>query len=321
MPTVIEWLGKFFDFLSEHQWIIDLLGATLIGVFAASKIVPKVRDIQGAIELLMTVIGDKGLVGLLGGKLALAIVAIIAILVLLVTHWDEVKKTMSDIKDWIRDAFVRDWTEEFGVIGKFLNAWFANIKNLWDGIKKVFNGIITFIKGVFTGNWKQAWEGVKQIFAGVWGTFEAIVKAPINAIIAFINSFLYAIQVMQNSFANALNSMSISLPHWLEKLTGFSSVGFNVGYWSAPNIPYLAQGAVIPPNKEFMAVLGDQKSGNNIEAPESLIRRIVREESGNGNGGTYNFTAQINRRTLFREVIEEAKVQKIVTGRNPFETV
>ena len=321
LPTVIEWLGKFFDFLSEHQWIIDLLGATLIGVFAASKIVPKVRDIQGAIELLMTVIGDKGLVGLLGGKLALAIVAIIAILVLLVTHWDEVKKTMSDIKDWIRDAFVRDWTEEFGVIGKFLNAWFANIKNLWDGIKKVFNGIITFIKGVFTGNWKQAWEGVKQIFAGVWGTFEAIVKAPINAIIAFINSFLYAIQVMQNSFANALNSMSISLPHWLEKLTGFSSVGFNVGYWSAPNIPYLAQGAVIPPNKEFMAVLGDQKSGNNIEAPESLIRRIVREESGNGNGGTYNFTAQINRRTLFREVIEEAKVQKIVTGRNPFETV
>ena len=321
LPTAIEWLGKFFDFLSEHQWIVDLLGATLIGVFAASKIVPKVKDIQHAIELLMAIIGEKGLIGLLGGPLALAIVAIVAILVLLVTHWDEVKKTMSDIKDWIRDAFVRDWTEEFGVIGKFLNAWFANIKNLWDGIKKVFNGIITFIKGVFTGNWKQAWEGVKQIFAGVWGTFEAIVKAPINAIIAFINSFLYAMQVMQNSFANALNSMSISLPHWLEKLTGFSSVGFNVGYWSTPQVPYLAQGAVIPPNKEFMAVLGDQKNGNNIEAPESLIRRIVREESGNGNGGTYNFTAQINRRTLFKEVIEEAKVQKIVTGRNPFETV
>ena len=86
-------------------------------------------------------------------------------------------------------------------------------------------------------------------------------------------------------------------------------------------VPYLAQGAVIPPNKEFMAVLGDQKNGNNIEAPESLIRRIVREESGSGNGRTYNFTAQINRRILFKEVIEEAKAQKIVTGRNPFETV
>ena len=321
LPTVIEWLGKFFDFLSEHQWIIDLLGATLLGAFAASKIVALITSIMGAIELLMSIIGTKGLIGLLGGPLAVAIAATIAILVLLVTHWDTVKNTMNAIKDWIANAFVHDWTKEFGYLGGYLNAWFKNIKNLWDGIKQIFNGIITFVKGVFTGNWRQAWKGVRQIFAGVWNSFAAIVKAPINTIIAFINSFLYAIQTMQNSFANALNSMSISLPHWLEKLTGFSSVGFNVGYWSAPMVPYLAQGAVIPPNKEFMAVLGDQKSGNNIEAPESLIRRIVREESGNGKGSTYNVTAQVNRRTLFDLVLEEGKVRRTVTGRNPFETV
>ena len=321
LPTVIEWLGKFFDFLSEHQWIIDLLGATLLGAFAASKIVALITSIMGAIELLMSIIGTKGLIGLLGGPLAVAIAATIAILVLLVTHWDTVKNTMNTIKDWIANAFVHDWTKEFGYLGGYLNAWFKNIKNLWDGIKQIFNGIITFVKGVFTGNWRQAWEGVRQIFAGVWNSFAAIVKAPINTIIAFINSFLYAIQTMQNSFANALNSMSISLPHWLEKLTGFSSVGFNVGYWSAPMVPYLAQGAVIPPNREFMAVLGDQKSGNNIEAPESLIRRIVREESGNGKGSTYNVTAQVNRRTLFDLVLEEGKVRRTVTGRNPFETV
>lgn len=321
LPTVIEWLGKFFDFLSEHQWIIDLLGATLLGAFAASKIVALITSIMGAIELLMSIIGTKGLIGLLGGPLAVAIAATIAILILLVTHWDTVKNTMNTIKDWIANAFVHDWTKEFGYLGGYLNAWFKNIKNLWDGIKQIFNGIITFVKGVFTGNWRQAWEGVRQIFAGVWNSFAEIVKAPINTIIAFINSFLYVIQVMQNSFANALNSMSISLPHWLEKLTGFSSVGFNVGYWSAPMVPYLAQGAVIPPNREFMAVLGDQKSGNNIEAPESLIRRIVREESGNGKGSTYNVTAQVNRRTLFDLVLEEGKVRRTVTGRNPFETV
>lgn len=321
LPTVIEWLGKFFDFLSEHQWIIDLLGATLLGAFAASKIVALITSIMGAIELLMSIIGTKGLIGLLGGPLVVAIAATIAILILLVTHWDTVKNTMNTIKDWIANAFVHDWTKEFGYLGGYLNAWFKNIKNLWDGIKQIFNGIITFVKGVFTGNWRQAWEGVRQIFAGVWNSFAEIVKAPINTIIAFINSFLYVIQVMQNSFANALNSMSISLPHWLEKLTGFSSVGFNVGYWSAPMVPYLAQGAVIPPNREFMAVLGDQKSGNNIEAPESLIRRIVREESGNGKGSTYNVTAQVNRRTLFDLVLEEGKVRRTVTGRNPFETV
>lgn len=49
------------------------------------------------------------------------------------------------------------------------------------------------------------------------------------------------------------------------------------------SIPKLASGGVIPPNREFMAVLGDQTSGNNIEAPESLIRKIVREESGGAN--------------------------------------
>lgn len=335
IPTLISVVAAFFNFISEHQWIIDVIGAALIGAFAASVIVPLIVSIVGAIGTIISVvgsliaiIGSNGLIGVigaivsaLGGPLAVAIAATIAILVLLVTHWDEVKAVMEKFSAWLKSAFHHDWTEEFGYLGEYVNAWFKNIKNIVDNVKKVFDGIITFVKGVFTGNWRQAWEGVKQIFAGVWGTFAAIVKAPINAIIGFINALLYAAQTMQNGIASALNSLNIDIPRWLQKLTGYSSIGFNVGYWSAPRVPYLAQGAVIPPNKEFMAVLGDQKNGNNIEAPESLIRRIVREESGNGNGGTYNFTAQINRRTLFKEVIEEAKVQKIVTGRNPFETV
>lgn len=50
-----------------------------------------------------------------------------------------------------------------------------------------------------------------------------------------------------------------------------------------PDVPMLAKGAVIPPNKKFLAVLGDQSHGQNLEAPEDLIRQIVREESGGGN--------------------------------------
>lgn len=335
IPTLISVVAAFFNFISEHQWIIDVIGAALIGAFAASVIVPLIVSIVGAIGTIISVVGSliaiigfNGLIGVigtivsaLGGPLAVAIAATIAILVLLVTHWDEVKAVMEKFGAWLKSAFHHDWTEEFGYLGEYVNAWFKNIKNIVDNVKKVFDGIITFVEGVFTGNWRQAWDGVKQIFSGVWGTFAAIVKAPINAIIGFINSLLSAAQTMQNGIASALNSLNIDIPGWLQKLTGYSSIGFNVGYWSAPRIPYLAQGAVIPPNKEFMAVLGDQKNGNNIEAPESLIRRIVREESGSGNGRTYNFTAQINRRILFKEVIEEAKAQKIVTGRNPFETV
>lgn len=98
-------------------------------------------------------------------------------------------------------------------------------------------------------------------------------------------------------------------------------IGFNIPTWTPGQIPYLATGAVIPPNREFMAVLGDQKHGNNIEAPESLLRKIVREEAkGNqSGGGNYRFTANLNRRVIFDEIIEEAKLRQTVSGRNPFE--
>ena len=68
-------------------------------------------------------------------------------------------------------------------------------------------------------------------------------------------------------------------------------------------------------------MLGDQKQGNNIETPEALLRKIVREETGGQQigGGDYRFVAQINRRTVFDEIIEEAKLRRDTSGRNPFE--
>lgn len=100
-------------------------------------------------------------------------------------------------------------------------------------------------------------------------------------------------------------------------MTGVRSLGFHIGYWSAPHIPYLAQGAVIPPNKEFMAVLGDQKSGNNIEAPENLIRKIVREETGNGSR-RIEVPVYLNRRQIAKAVLEEGQNMRTQTGKNPF---
>ena len=70
-----------------------------------------------------------------------------------------------------------------------------------------------------------------------------------------------------------------------------------------------------------MAVLGDQNHGNNIEAPEGLIRRIVREESGRTGGNKYEIPLKVGRRELARLVIDEAKIIRNETGRNPFELV
>lgn len=224
---------------------------------------------------------------------------------------------LDPLSKWLDGVFKVDWVKDFGVIGDYMNAWLANIQNIVAAVKQAFSGIVDFVNGVLSGDWQQAWDGIKNIFGGAWNGMLAIIKSPINGIIGLMNGLLRAAQIMQNGVANALNKMNISVPSWVTSLTGVSSIGFHISKWSAPHIPYLAQGAVIPPNKEFMAVLGDQKSGNNIEAPESLIRKIVREETGNSSR-KIEVPVYLNRRQIAKAVLEEGKNMRTQTGKNPF---
>ena len=121
-----------------------------------------------------------------------------------------------------------------------------------------------------------------------------------------------------NTVIRALNRIRFDVD--IPLFGNFKFDGFNLSTLTAPSIPYLASGAVIPPNAPFMAVLGDQRNGNNREMPESLLRRMIREESGKSSGGgSYRFSAQINRRVLFDEFISEAKLRQSATGHNPLE--
>jgi phage-related protein len=196
---------------------------------------------------------------------------------------------------------------------------FKEIKNLVvDKMTEVKDGVVRVATNM-KDKLGQAVDAIKEKFSNVFNRLAGIIKTPINGIISIINALLRGIQTMQNAIASAMNNLNIELPGWLQSLTGFSSIGFNFGYWTAPQIPYLASGAVIPPNREFLAVLGDQKQGTNIEAPERLLRKIMREEISKArNGGSYTFVAQINRRTLFEEVMKEADFEKFRTDINPF---
>lgn len=231
----------------------------------------------------------------------------------------EILKVLGKIITFLTGAFKSDWVKAFGIIGMYMEGFAKDINNFVKGIKQIFHGIIDFFNGVFYGDWRRAWNGIKNIFAGIWNAMAAVVKSPINLIISFMNAMLRGFQRMQNGFASAMNHMNIQLPKWLQKFTGWSSVGFNIGYWSPSYIPYLAKGAVIPPNKKFMAVLGDQKNGNNIEAPESLIRQIVREESGGGQKQRIEIPVYLKGKQIYKAVVEEGKVVMSQTGMNPFE--
>lgn len=192
--------------------------------------------------------------------------------------------------------FSVDWVKYFGVAGIAPQVLCDLIKSIFKTMKNVFIGIMNFIKYAFTGDWRNAWQSVKNIFSSIMSGIGDVVRAPINGIISMVNQAIGAI----NNLIRGVNR----IPH-----VNIPTIG---------RIPHLASGAVIPPNQEFLAMLGDQKSGNNIEAPEGLIRKIVREESGKGNG-SYTFVAQLDRKVLFKETISEAKLQQIQGGNNPFE--
>lgn len=172
--------------------------------------------------------------------------------------------------------------------------------------------------GEMKNRFLQIVDDIREKFRSGFDGLVDLVRSPVNWGIRMLNSLLNKVESAQNWIAEAL-SFSISLPGWAQDLTGYSSFGVSVPKWSLPNIPYLASGAVIPPNKEFMAVLGDQNQGNNIEAPESLIRRIVREETAGRGGNKYEIPLKVGRRELTRLIIDEAKIMRSQTGRNPFE--
>ncbi|MCU7378124.1 phage tail tape measure protein [Clostridiales Family XIII bacterium ASD5510] len=105
-----------------------------------------------------------------------------------------------------------------GVLGVAISYIMTQLSNL----KLIFSGLISFISGVFTGNWRKAWEGVKSIFAGIFGGLSEVVKRPFNAVISLINKAI-----------SGINEISLDIPDFL----GGGTLGFNI-----PKIPMLAAG-------------------------------------------------------------------------------
>ena len=251
----------------------------LIAMGAAAAISPvagAVANIGNAVNSLTTIIPKIGTAFssmasfVMANPIVLLIAAIVALVVLIATKGDEIQALLQKLDDWLQSVFARDWTELFGpVLGEQLNGFFASVKNIWDSIKQVFDGVIDFIRGVFTGDWQRAWEGVKEIFRGTFNAFASLAKAPINSVIALLNGAINGINMM----IDALNSISFKIPDWVPLLGGKS---FGLHLARVGSIPYLAKGGILSSGS---AVVGEA-------GPELLTltggRAVVQPLSGNG---------------------------------------
>ena len=315
LESVIKIIGDVADTLSG---IIDFL----VGVFTgdwelAWQGIKEIADgawsfikdvVSGAWEIIKTVI--KGALSIIKSIISTAWNAIKA---LTSTIWNAIKKTLSGL-----------WNSLKSTASTVFNAIKTKVASVWDSVKnktsQVWENVTTFvsnkveaIKNAIINKFNAARDAVRSAFEGIVD----FIKAPINQAISIVNN---AVGMINNAIGGIESAFSFG-PWTVPTPFGSKTIGFHATFPRIGTIPYLASGAVIPPRSEFLAVLGDQKKGNNLEAPESLLRQIVREESGKGqgDGNTYNVTVNASGRKLLDIIIDEAELRRRRNGgQNPF---
>lgn len=258
--TVLKWLAEKLtaigDWISSNQTMVQDFAIILGGVAGA------ILAVKGAIIAVKTAFKVASAASSIFANglnlqllpmtaIVVAIGAIIGIIIVCIRHWDEIKAVALDCWNKIKEA----WNKA--------GDWFH--KNVTEPIGNFFTGLWDGIKGAFT----KAFDFIKKAFKGY-------VNGWITMVESFINFFVNGI----NFLIKGINKLSFDIPEWFP-VGGGSKFGFDIPVIPKVQIPRLAQGAVIPPNQQFAAILGDQKHGRNLEAPEGLIRQIVREETGN----------------------------------------
>ena len=185
--------------------------------------------------------------------------------------WDSV---IAPLANWLLDVLGPVFSDVFKGASEAVNLAFSLIADVLDLGLIALKGVIDFLREVFEGDWKSAWNVVKDTSSRIWDSISGKIKGTVNDIIGFVNRMISAIVNGLNSVIRGLNKLNFTVPSWVPGLGG-ESFGFNISEITAPQIPYLAQGAVIPANREFLAVLGDQTSGTNVEAPLTTIQQAV----------------------------------------------
>lgn len=261
--AIANTINNVFDAVSDLiKFVVDnkepiisaLLGiaAGLVALKLASLISTLSGIASGATTAAAAFPALASAIGMLANPVFLITAVVVAFVALIAVKGEEILAILESVDDWLQSVFLTDWTTLFGpVLGNVLNGFFANVKNIWDAIKQIFEGIINFIRGVFTGDWQRAWQGVQDIFGGIFEGMVALVKAPINAIIGLLNGAIDGI----NKMIDGLNEISFDIPDWVPGLGGKS---FGLDIPNIGKIPYLAKGGILSSGSAIVGEAGPE---------------------------------------------------------------
>ena len=224
------------------------------------------------------------------------------------------KNVLAPIVNFLWDVFSPGFEEVFKSVGKII----ASVKN-------IFSGLINFVTGVFTKDWKQAWSGAVQAFRGVFSGIGTILKTPLNVALANMESFINKIIDGWNKLKREINKLSISVPDWL----GGGKVGFNLSMSSKISLPRLAEGGMVNTGQMFIAreagpemvgSIGNRTAvANNDQIVESVSRGVYQAvvSAMGSSRGDQVVEAKVNDKVLFEVLVSRARQETVRTGHNP----
>lgn len=249
--------------------------------------------------------------------------AIVAVLGIIIKNWEKIKEFLQGGIDWLANK--SDWVRE--MLGNQVGDIYDNIvfalqmvlngfDNVFTGAKKIFDGIITFIKGVFTGNWEQAWEGVKQIFAGIFQTIFGFAQIIFGKIMAITGSIVLVIgQTVSDLFKGVVNIAIGAIEKILNKpinaingiiKAGNKIPGVNISYLTPVKLPRLAKGGIINmPGRGVNyggANIAEQRPEGVIPLSDSQQMSLLGEAIGKYITINANITNTMNGRVISREL-------------------
>lgn len=283
----VDWAGVLSQLgeIINNNWplLLAILGAALlpqISTFILSTVLGAVLNALAV--FIASVVASIGLWPLL--LVAAVSVILAAIIETLRKHGDDIRAGVDKFGETIADI-IRSAGEK---VKEIWNGLWLTVKligmQLWEDITQGWNDFWTNI-GTALDNaaadiqqgWNDAWTAVSDFVSDIWEGITDTIETAINGIIGLVNGMISAIVGGVNSVIGVLNGFGFDVPEWAQDKLGVERVGFNIDPITAPQIPYLAQGAVIPANHEFLAVLGDQTNGTNIEAPLATIQQALAE--------------------------------------------